>query len=141
MLDERANGGFGRGVAENEVFQNDPVVSTGQNFANRFVSVAAGPSTFLNVVFELFGQIEVVNVSNICLIDSHSESDCCHNQIDFVVHESILDFGAMFVLHSSVISTGVESSGLQFTGDHFSRALQGHINDSRAGGATLQAFD
>ncbi len=90
VADQRRNR-FGRGrIAVGEVLQDDHVAGTRQKFADRPFPVASGPADLLGVALQALGQIVVVDVADVGLVDAHSEGDRGHHDHPVRGHELLL---------------------------------------------------
>ena len=107
------------------------VVPVGQHFAYRGHCVPPGSSDFLAVVFNRFGQIIMKDLADILLVDSHPESDGCHDTSQGPLHEFVLNLLPFLIFHSGMIRMRIYFIYAKELCDIFSRFLQGDINNGR----------
>ena len=64
-----------RRVAVGEVLEHRHVVGAGEQLARRRLAVAPGAADLLRVALESLGQVVVVDVAHVGLVDAHAERD------------------------------------------------------------------
>ena len=62
-------------VAVGEVLEHGHVVGAGQHLADRRRAVASGAADLLRVALQALGQVVVVDVADVGLVDAHAEGD------------------------------------------------------------------
>lgn len=130
-----------RGVAISEVGEGAEIVLAGQEFAVGRFSVAPGPANFLGVVFERFGEIEMVDRANVGFVDAHPEGDGGANHGDRAGHEGVLDFRARFGAKSGVVGSGEDVVFFEEGSERFRAVLEGGVDDGGLSGRCLKFFE
>ena len=135
--DERLDGARLGRVPEGEVFQRHGVVRTGEQFAQRGLSVAARAPDFLLIVFERFRQVEMDHAADVRLVDAHAERDGRDDDFAFAAHERLLRRVAILCGHPGVIRARGEARIRKVRGHVLGAFLESDIHhrgpDFRAG--------
>ena len=65
---------------------------------NSFHPISAGAASFLVIVLDGFGNIEVDYKTDIRLIDAHTKGDGCHYHLHMLIQKLILPVGTEFLI-------------------------------------------
>lgn len=101
-------------------------------------AIPSGPSDFLGVIFEGFGEVVVIDGPDVCFVDAHAEGDGSANDRGFPGHELLLDFGAYFRSQTSMVGAGGKAVFVEETREGFRAKLQGGVDD---GGLVRRVFE
>ena len=138
FLDQAAQGGLVRGVAIDEIFQHIEIIRADQHLADGGLAVASGTTDLLGVVLQAFGQIVMIDGTDVGLVHPHAEGD--GGDYDGVIgrHEPLLHLASQLILQAGVIGARRQPGIGQGPGHAFRRFLQGDIDDA---GTRRIAFD
>ena len=84
-----------------------------KGYALTFTAISTGTSGLLVIPFQTLWNIVVNHKPYIRLVDSHTESDSCYNNVHFFHQEIILILGPGQRIHSSMIRTRIDTVCLQ----------------------------
>ncbi len=126
------------GVAVDEVLEHDEVVDAGQHLTGRGRPVPAGPTDLLGVVLEALGQVVVIDVADVGLVDAHAEGDGGDDDGLAGVDEPVLGARAQVGRHACVVGPGREPTFAQSFGDLLGGALERDVDDGGSDRALAQ---
>ncbi len=124
--------GSGR-VAVDEVLQRSQVVLAGEHLADRRLAVASGPADFLRVVLQALGQVVVIHVADVRLVDAHPEGNGGHHDPVVRGEEPVLDGCAGVGVQPGVVSACVQGGVGKQLRDALGRLLPRDVDDGRPG--------
>ena len=99
--------------ALHELFQFLQVFIGIKGNALSFTPVSSGTSCFLIISFQTFRNVIVNDITYIGLINTHTESNGCHNHIYFLHQEVILILRTCCRIHACMVSAGIDAVCLQ----------------------------
>ena len=133
---EQARDGLARGrVAEGEVLERRDVVLAGVELAHRRLAVPAGPADLLGVRLEALGEVEVVDVADVGLVDAHAEGDRRDDDVAGRRRPPLLRRDAILGSQPGVVGAGGKARRREERGDPERGALQRDVDDRRPGRA------
>ena len=100
---------FRDGFALHEFFQFLDVLVAVIGDAPAFLTVTAGAARFLIVAFNALGNVVVDDKADVRLVDSHSESNGGHDDIDLLHQELVLVVGPGFGVQAGVVRKGLDA--------------------------------
>ena len=132
-LAEQLPNRLGRGgVAVGEIFEHDPIVGAGQEFADGGLAVAARAACFLRVVLQGLRQVVVIDAADVRLVDPHAKSDRGDDRMHAAIHEGILCCMPLFVRQAGVVSEGLDPALPQIIRHVLRCLLERHVDDRRS---------
>ena len=84
-----------------------------------FTAITPCPTRFLVITFERFWNVMVNYKTHVWLVDSHSKSNGCHDDIHIFHKKHVLVPRPCFCIQTCVVRNGADSVDLQNFGNRF----------------------
>ena len=128
---------LGHRFALHKLIQFLQVLIAVESQADALTAIAASASCFLIVAFERLGDIIVDNEAHIGFVDTHTESDGSHDDVDTLHKEVILRLRARAAIQSGMIGSRLDIVGTQHVGQIFYLLARETVDDTALAGMLL----
>src|SRR6185312_12983213 len=97
----------------------------------RIYAIASSTPDFLVIGVNGIADLIVIDKAHIFFIDAHAKGGCGNNDINLIVHKSLLNLVALLRLHTRMIKSGVHSTFAQVMANFFGMLAGCGIDDPR----------
>ena len=132
---------FGNRLPLHELLQFVQVLLGVEHDAEPLFSVAPGTAGLLIITFKALRNVIMDYETHIRFVDSHTEGNRCHNDIQFLHEEVVLCPGACLGVESGMIGCGLYVIGLQDGGQFFHFLARQAVDDTALASMLLDELD
>ncbi len=107
---------LGNRLAVHEFLELLDILVAVEGQAVALTTITTGTTRLLVVTFERLGNVVVNHIAHIGFVDTHTEGDRCHNNIDTLHEEVILIRRTRGGIHTGMVGTGFDAVGYEQLG-------------------------